>query len=239
MNARHREQRMDRQRKRASATIAALTACGAIVTAGWIPAVAAGDIGRGARTARACLGCHSFAPGSHMTGPSLAGFWGRKAGSAPGFGRYSKALEDSDLVWDEQNLDAWLKSPATLVPGNAMAFKGIADASARKDLLAYLQAVSEGRVAAPERGLPSLKLAEDSKRVKAIRHCGDAYRITTADGTTHTLWEFNVRFKTDGSPSGPPAGQPVIVGTGMQGDRVAVVFARPEELTTAIRRACP
>jgi cytochrome c len=199
----------------------------------------AGDIERGRRLARACLGCHSFAPGNHMTGPSLAGFLGRKAGASPGFGRYSKALRDSELVWDRHNLDAWLRSPETLVPGNAMAFDGIADAGARQDLAAYLRAASEGRVAAADRRLPNLKLAEDSQRVKSIHYCGDAYRLTTADGRTHTLWEFNVRFKTDGSASGPPAGQPVIVGTGMQGDRVAIVFARPEELARAVHRDCP
>jgi cytochrome c len=194
------------------------------------PVHAAGDVERGARAARACMACHSFAPGRHMTGPSLAGVWGRKAGAAPGYGRYSEALARADLVWTEQNLDAWLRNPAALVPGNTMVFEGIGDASARSDLLAYLRAVSEGSVAAPDRGLPSLKLADDSARVTAVRYCGDAYRVTTADRKTRMWWEFNLRFKTDGSPSGPLAGQPVVVGAGMRGDRAAVVFSRPEEM---------
>lgn len=216
----------------------ALAACGLVALAA-LPAHAAGDVERGQRLVRACLGCHSFAPGNHLTGPSLAGVWGRKAGTAPAFGRYSRALEKSDIVWNAKSLDAWLRSPATLVPGNAMAFEGIADAHARQDLIAYLHAASEGQVETADRRLPNLKLADDSKRVEMIRYCGDAYRITTADGRTHTLWEFNVRFKTDGSASGPASGRPVAVGTGMQGDRVAIVFARPEELAAAIRRECP
>jgi cytochrome c len=203
------------------------------------PSHAAGDVERGARLARSCMACHSFAPGRHLTGPSLAGVWGRKAGTAAGFGRYSEALKGADVVWNEQKLDAWIKNPAALVPGNTMVFDGIADAGARGDLLAYLRAVSEGRVAAPDHGLPSLKGAADSRRVTAIRYCGDAYRVTTADRKTQTWWEFNLRFKTDGSASGPAAGQPVIVGTGMQGDRAAVVFSRPEEMSTFIRRECP
>jgi cytochrome c len=93
--------------------------------------------------------CHSFAPGRHLTGPSLAGVWGRKAGAAPGYGRYSEALARADLVWTGQNLDAWLRNPAALVPGNTMVFEGIDDAGARSDLLAYLRAVSEGSVAGP------------------------------------------------------------------------------------------
>lgn len=202
------------------------------------PAQAAGDIERGARAARACMACHSFTP-RHMTGPSLAGVLGRKAGSAEGFGRYSEALRRSGVVWDAPNLDAWLRSPTALVPGNTMVFDGIADPRARADLLAYLLAVSEGRAAAPEQGPPNLKLAEAARQVSAIRYCGDAYRVVTGDRKTHTFWEFNLRFKTDGSASGPPAGKPVIVGTGMQGDRAAVVFSRPEEIAAFVRRECP
>lgn len=61
----------------------------------------------------------------------------------------------------------------------------------------------------------------------------------TADRKVHTLWEFDLRLKTDGSPDGPLAGKPVIVGTGMQGDRAAVVFARPDEIPAFIRTECP
>ncbi|AEI82793.1 cytochrome c class I (plasmid) [Cupriavidus necator N-1] len=146
-----------------------------------LSAHAEGDIARGARAARACMACHSFAPGRHMTGPSLAVVWGRKAGTTDGFVRYSDALRRSGLIWDKRNLDAWLKSPAALVPGNAMGFPGIADARTRADLVAYLEAVSTGRVTVPEQGLPNLKEADAASRVTAIRYCGDAYRLTTAD----------------------------------------------------------
>ena len=200
---------------------------------------AAGDAEKGARASRSCMACHSFAPGRQLTGPSLADVWGRKAGTVEGFGRYSDALKNSGVVWNEQKLDAWLKDPQALVPGNEMSFRGIADARARADLLAYLQAVSERRVTVPDRGLPNLKLADASAQVTAIRHCGDAYRVTTGDRQTQTFWEFNLRFKTDGSPDGPLAGKPVIVGTGMQGDRAAVVFSRPEEISAFIRKECP
>ncbi|KDP87169.1 cytochrome C [Cupriavidus sp. SK-3] len=203
------------------------------------PVRAEGDLVRGAQAARTCMACHSFAPGRHMTGPSLAGVWGRKAGTAEGFVRYSDALKRSGLVWDKRNLDAWLKKPAALVPGNAMGFPGIADTRTRADLVAYLEAVSAGRVAARDQGIPNLKAVDTASRVAAIRYCGDAYRLTTADQKTHTFWEFNLRFKTDSSADGPPAGKPVLIGTGMQGDRAAVVFARPEEISTFIHRQCP
>ncbi len=202
------------------------------------PVRAEGDIAHGAQAARTCMACHSFAPGRHMTGPSLADVWGRKAGTAEGFTRYSDALKRSGLVWNKQNLDAWLKSPGALVPGNAMGFPGIADGRTRADLVAYLEAVSTGRVTAPDHGLPNLKKADTASLVTAIRYCGDAYRLTTADRKSHTFWEFNLRFKTDSSTEGPLAGKPVLLGSGMQGDRAAVVFARPEEISTFIQRQC-
>lgn len=202
------------------------------------PAHGEGDLVRGAQAARVCMECHSFVPGRHMTGPSLAGVWGRKAGTAAGFARYSDALKRSDLVWDERHLDAWLTNPAGVIPGNAMDFPGIADARTRADLLAYLKAVSTGRVSAPDRGLPNLKEADAASQVTAIRFCGDTYRLTMANGETHAFWEFNLRFKTDGSADGPLAGKPVLLGTGMRGDRAAVVFSRPEEISGFIRRQC-
>lgn len=198
-----------------------------------------GDIERGSRAARACMACHSLVPGEHLTGPSLAGIWGRKAGTAPSFARYSKALKESGLTWDEARLDAWLAKPAALVPGNEMNFAGIADAQIRADVLAYLRAASEGQTPVAQRRLPDLKASEESDRVTSIHYCGDGYRVTTADRKVHTFWEFNLRFKTDSSAQGPAPGKPVIVGTGMGGDRAAVVFGRPEDISAFIRRQCP
>ena len=203
-----------------------------------VPARAAGDATRGAKFAQTCLACHSLNPGRHLTGPSLAGLLGRKAGTAKGFGRYSDALRRSGLTWDEKHLDAWLKNPAALVPGNSMAFPGIADEAARADLVAYLEAVSAGKVKPPDRGLPKLKDADSSARVTAISHCDDAYRVSTADGRTRTFWEFNLRFKTDGSVDGPAAGHPVIVGNGMKGDRASVIFSRLDEISAYVQKQC-
>jgi cytochrome c len=200
---------------------------------------AAGDLARGAEAARTCMACHAFTPGRHLTGPSLAGVVGRKAGTAEGFHRYSPALQHSGIVWTAAELDAWLKNPAALVPGNAMNFPGIANDGTRADLVAYLQAISSGKAPAPAVALPDLKKAGAAERIVALSYCGDAYRVHTADRQTHVFWEFNLRFKTDGSAEGPQAGHPVIVGTGMRGDRAAVVFSNPQDISTFIRKDCP
>lgn len=63
--------------------------------------------------------------------------------------------------------------------------------------------------------------------------------MTTADQKVHTFWEFNLRFKTDSSTQGPAPSKPVMVAIGMGGDRAAVVFARPEDISDFIRRQCP
>ncbi len=91
-----------------------------------------GDANRGALLFRACTACHSLAPDRNMTGPSLAGIWGRKAGSLESFERYSPALEASNAVGDEKPLDEWLKSPPRLIPDNRMIFAGISDTRQRR-----------------------------------------------------------------------------------------------------------
>lgn len=161
----------------------------------------AGDVKRGAKAFQACVACHSLEPDRHMTGPSLAQLFGRKAGTHKGFLRYSDALLQSGIVWNERTLDQWLASPAQLIPGNDMAFRGIPDPDARRDLIAYLNAVSEGSEAprGPAAGppMPQLKSAQADDVVKAIRYCGDTYFVTTEAGKTLKIWEFNLRLKTD------------------------------------------
>lgn len=202
-------------------------------------AFASGNPDRGAQAFRACAGCHSLVGGDHRTGLSLAAVYGRRAGTAEGFHRYSDALRKSTAVWNEQTLD-WLRDPVAFIPGNALAYQGLPDATVRSDLVAYLRAVSEGKAAALKTpALPDLKTVEAGQRVKAIGHCGDTYRVTLGNGARYPFWEFNLRFKTDSSAHGPRKGEPVIVGAGMGGDRAQVVFAAPEEISVFIRNECP
>ncbi|MGH8806540.1 MAG: c-type cytochrome [Noviherbaspirillum sp.] len=211
-------------------------------------AVAAGDPARGAHVFQACMACHSIKPGEHMTGPSLAGVWNRKAGTAEGFPRYSNALKGADLVWNDSNLARWLADPEKLIPGNSMTFPGIKDTQARADIIAYLKAVSENKAPAIQQqgdsmGMRStrlnLKTAPPEGQVNAINYCRDTYSVKTADGKAQKVWEFNLRFKTDSSQDGPLPGKPVIVGAGMQGDRASVVFAAPGEISSFIKQTCP
>jgi len=203
-------------------------------------AAAAGDAARGARVFRACAACHALEPGRNLTGPTLAGLIGRKAGGLESFLRYSSALKKSGITWTSQTLDGWLKDPQAAVPGNSMGFPGLREDRARADLIAFLQAASEGRApaAATAPPFPDLKKASPEATIAAIRHCRDTYFVTNARGQTAPYWEFNLRFKTDSSPSGPAPGKPILVGAGMQGDRAQIVFSGPREISGFIRDEC-
>src|SRR4051794_31468417 len=74
-----------------------------------------------------------------MTGPSLAGVWGRQAAGLPSFSRYSPALKRAHVKWDDNTLDTWVTDPAGMIPGNRMTFSGIKDTQARTDLFAFLK----------------------------------------------------------------------------------------------------
>lgn len=211
-----------------------------------LAAAAAGNADRGARMFQNCAACHSVSPGEHMTGPSLAGVWQRKAASAEGFARYSDALKGSGAVWNEATLGAWLRNPAAFAPGNFMNVPGIAEAEARSDLIAYLRAISERRPGSPKapdarslRGTFSdLRKAGRDVSVAAIRHCRETYWVTTGSGKVMPYWEFNLRFKTDSSERGPARGKPVMVGAASMGDRAQVVFSEPGEISRFIRTKC-
>ena len=203
----------------------------------------AGNPESGRQHFRACVACHSLEPGRHMTGPSLAEIWGREAGTIEGFARYSDALEDSDVIWDAHTLDAWLADPEALVPGNSMTFSGIADAGARRDLIAFLREVSGSDQAAPGATagageMLDLKTLDANNRVVSLSLCGDTYSVTAETGEVYEFWEFNLRFKTDSSEDGPRPGQPVIIPAGMRGDRAYVVFASPAEISPFVTAAC-
>jgi len=104
--------------------------------------LAAASLKRGQLLYLACKACHDVEAGlPHKVGPNLHGMFGRKAGTAEGF-RYTDALVRSGIVWKPATMDEWLKQPGALVPGNGMAFAGIANDADRASLIAWLLANS-------------------------------------------------------------------------------------------------
>ena len=206
---------------------------------------------RGAAAYRLCAACHSLHAGVHLSGPSLADVWGRRAATLSDFGRYTDALKKSEIVWDEATLYAWIKDPQVMVPGTTMTFRGIENGKTREDLVAFLRlalapngaakVVKEGLLPAgmAQGQIPAdLSTVGPNQRITEIRHCGDGYHVTTADGARFPFWETNVRLKIDTSSRGPRSGEPVLHRSGMVGDRVSIIFSSLAELRQSITEKC-
>jgi cytochrome c len=102
------------------------------------PAYVGADLANGQSKFAFCQSCHTLpAGGPNITGPNLHGVFGRKAGTLAGYS-YSDAMKAAGWTWDAAQLDRWLTSPRTDLPGTKMTFIGIANPKDRTDLIAYL-----------------------------------------------------------------------------------------------------
>lgn len=89
-----------------------------------------------------CIACHAFAcnrDGQEAYSPKLGGLFGRKAGGVEDFDGYSEALKNSEIVWTDETVDAYLRDPSQLSADSAMANDKIVDAAQRKQMIAYLK----------------------------------------------------------------------------------------------------
>ena len=99
---------------------------------------AEGDPAKGEKVYKKCKACHSLEAGKNKVGPHLNGVIGREAGAVEGF-KYSSAMADSGLVWDEETLDLFLVKPKEVVPKTKMAFPGLKKEADRQDVIAYMR----------------------------------------------------------------------------------------------------
>jgi len=206
-------------------------------------AVAEGDPERGKRAFLSCVTCHSAEPKLHKTGPSLANIFGKKAGTIESFSRYSEALKNSAIVWNDKTLDSWMRDPQSLIPDTLMQIRGLDKATERQDIVAYLKQLASGSGQAStgaETGADPVDLSNlpPNNQVTALNHCRDTYHLKMATGETIKFWEFNLRLKTNGSAKGPPKRRPMLVDGGMRGDRASLVFASPAEISPFIKEKC-
>ena len=112
--------------------IAAALACFAM-----LPATAMADDGA-KLFKKNCKKCHSMEPGKHAIGPSLAGIIGKQAGQQD-FKKY-KALKDSDIMWDEANLSAWIENPKKFIGKATTMVVKVKKAEDREAIIEYLKA---------------------------------------------------------------------------------------------------
>lgn len=93
----------------------------------------------GAQVFRACIACHALsADDGEKAGPSLAGIFGRKIGSLPGY-RYSDALKRMDIVWTPETVAKMFEvGPMAYTPGTKMPEQTIGSAADRQALVEFL-----------------------------------------------------------------------------------------------------
>jgi len=97
----------------------------------------AGD--RGADVFRACVACHTLTPDEgNRAGPTLAGIFGRKIATLPGY-NFSEPLKHLDIVWTPETVAKLFEvGPATYTPGTKMPEQTIGSAEDRKALVEFL-----------------------------------------------------------------------------------------------------
>ena len=95
---------------------------------------------------RKCSICHDLhATGTRRAGPSLAGLFGRRAGTLAGYA-YSDILDGSDIVWNDKTIDQLFDiGPDHYIPGSKMPMQRITNPQDRADLIGFLR-----RATAPE-----------------------------------------------------------------------------------------
>ena len=93
----------------------------------------------GAQVFRACVACHTLSPDEgNKAGPSLAGIFGRKIASLPGY-HYSEALKHMNIVWTPETVAKMFEvGPMAYTPGTKMPEQKIGAPEDRKALVEFL-----------------------------------------------------------------------------------------------------
>jgi len=115
----------------------------AVVSLGLSSTAMAGDPALGEKVFKKCKACHVVDSDKNKTGPHLVNIMGRQAGSVEGFTKYSKAIKESGIVWDEATLDGFLEKPKAYLKGTRMAFAGLKKVEDRANVIAYLKQFSQ------------------------------------------------------------------------------------------------
>ena len=115
----------------------------------WLPAIVmamaapfatqAADAAAGEKVFKKCAACHAVGENAkNKVGPVLNGVVGAAAGKHEGY-KYSKAMLESGITWDEATLMAYLRAPNAVVKGGKMVFVGLKKDDEIVDVIAYLK----------------------------------------------------------------------------------------------------
>ena len=94
----------------------------------------------GAEVFRGCVACHTLSSDEgNRAGPTLAGIFGRRIASLPGY-NFSPALKKLDIVWTPETVAKLFEvGPATYTPGTKMPEQTIGSRQDREALVRFLE----------------------------------------------------------------------------------------------------
>ena len=105
--------------------------------------MALGDITSGEKIFKKCAACHSINKGGkNKIGPALYNVVGRAVGGVDDY-KYSKALASYGKEWSFEELNGFLKKPASYLKGTKMSYAGLRKEKDRASIIKYLNQNSD------------------------------------------------------------------------------------------------
>jgi cytochrome c len=105
--------------------------------------MALGDVAGGEKIFKKCAACHSIKKcGKNKIGPALYNVVGRKVGGVNDY-KYSKTLASYDREWTFEELNGFLKKPASYLKGTKMSYAGLRKEKDRASVIKYMNQNSD------------------------------------------------------------------------------------------------
>ncbi|MFO1154156.1 MAG: cytochrome c family protein [Rhodospirillales bacterium] len=114
------------------------------------PLIAAADPAAGEKVFGKCKACHTIAQGGPAgVGPNLWNVVGGPHAHMDGFAYSAGMTGMHDKKWSYEELDAFLASPKTAIPGTKMTFAGLKKPEERAAVIAYLRSQASSPIPLP------------------------------------------------------------------------------------------
>ena len=114
-----------------------------------IALMAQGDALNGEKIFKKCAACHSINKGgANKIGPALYNVVGRAVGGVDDY-KYSKALASYGKDWTFEELNGFLKKPASYLKGTKMSYAGLRKEKDRASIIKYLNQNGENPTPLP------------------------------------------------------------------------------------------
>jgi cytochrome c len=123
--------------------------------------IAAADVAKGEKIAKACAACHSFNKGGpNGVGPNLYGTVGGPKHHAAGFAYSGALIEVGGNTWTYGELNKFLWKPKDYAKNTKMSYAGLKKPEDRAALLAWLRTQADSPKALPSDGEIAAEAAE-------------------------------------------------------------------------------